>query len=106
LRLEEFREKVKQEFGTHLERATPANVREFLDRLGQQRNGSRKEKRIELNEPKSTMEDIYSDFFVRVLDAPTDEAFIELWMTAFELYFFLQERHLDEQLRSLFGETD
>src|SRR5437588_7653901 len=100
-KLEDFRAAVRREFGRHLEKATPANVRDFMDRhqddLFQGNTGGR----IELNEPKTTYEEILKDFFLRVLDRPSDEALIMLWTLAFEMSFFNIEQHAAERLQSL-----
>lgn len=103
-KLERFRLIVNQEFGRNLEKATPANVRDFLDNYQDDlfQTGSRD--RIELNETKNTYEEILKDFFARVLDRPTDDALIMLWLMAFEMSFYTIEQHLSERLQSLFGD--
>ena len=103
--LEEFKNAVRKEFGTNLEHATPANVREFLDRMQvEARDGSRP--RIVLNETKTTYEAILRDFFARVLEFPRDDALILLWTLAFELSFTTLEHHLADQLDPLFRDLD
>ena len=62
--------------------------------------------RIELHETKTTYEEILKDFFLQVLDRPSDEALISLWTLAFEMSFFSIEQHAAERLQSLFGEGD
>jgi hypothetical protein len=105
-KLEQFRKAVRREFGRNLEKATPANVRDFMERHQEDifqntvRGG-----RIELNESKTTYEDILKDFFARVLERPSDEALIMLWTLAFEMSFFNIEQHAAERLQSLFGES-
>ena len=103
-RLEKFRQAVWTEFGYNLEKATPANVREFLDKNQEQIFEHRQANRFVIDEPKTTYEEILKDFFVRVLARPTDEALILLWTLAFELSFFNIEQHAAERLQSLFGE--
>lgn len=102
--LAEFRAEVRRHFGRNLEKATPANVREFLDRYQEQLFVSEKRGRIELNETKTTYEEILKDFFARVLERPPDEALILLWTLAFETSFALIEQHDATRLQSLFGE--
>ncbi len=105
-KLAQFREAVQRQFGRNLEKATPANVREFMGRrqeelLSRETPGGR----IEINESKTTYEEILKDFFIRVLDKPTDEALIMLWSLAFDLSFFNIEQHAAERLQSLFPEV-
>ncbi len=103
-KLDEFRIAVKKEFGANLEKATPANVREFMDRHQENLLAASAAPRFELNEPKTTYEEILKDFFLRVLESPSDEALIMLWTLAFEMSFFNIEQHAAERLQSLFGE--
>jgi hypothetical protein len=105
-KLDAFRLAVRKQFGRGLEKATPANVREFMDRyqeeMFQQQPG---ECRFELAETKTTYEEILKDFFAKVLDRPSDEALIMLWTLAFDLSFFNIEQHAAQRLHSLFGEN-
>jgi hypothetical protein len=105
-KLERFREAVQREFGRNLERATPANVREFMDRFQEEIVQSPARGRLELNESKTTYEEILKDFFARVLERPSEEAVILLWTLAFEMSFFAIEQHAAERLQSLFGESE
>jgi hypothetical protein len=104
--VEEFKKAVLREFGPHLEHATPANVREFLDGLQHEDHQERRSERIELNESRTTYEAILKDFFARVLDFPRDQALIMLWTLAFELSFSTLEHHLADQFDSLFRDFD
>lgn len=104
-KLDTFRKAVRKEFGHNLEKATPANVRDFLDRNQEQLFDGSSSDRFVLNEPKTTYEEILKDFFVRVLERPNDEALILLWTLAFEMSFFNIEQHAAERLQSLFGES-
>jgi hypothetical protein len=106
LRLEEFRSSIKQEFGNNLENATPANVREFMDRLQEDVFHGTLRAPIELNEPKITYEEILKDFFARVLDFPKDQALIMLWTMAFDLSFSALEHHLADRFEALFREME
>jgi hypothetical protein len=103
-KLAAFRTAVWREFGHNLEKATPSNVREFLDRHQDELFSGAAGDRFVLNEPKTTYEEILKDFFVRVLERPSDEALILLWTLAFEMSFFNIEQHAAERLQSLFGE--
>ncbi|HZO88273.1 MAG TPA: hypothetical protein VFB38_08030 [Chthonomonadaceae bacterium] len=105
-RLDKFRAAVRQEFGRNLEKATPANVREFMDRYQEEIFEGSIRERFELNEPKTTYEEILKDFFARVLDRPSDEALIMLWTIAFEMSFAAIEQHLSLRLEPLFGDLN
>lgn len=102
----EFRRRVRHEFGPNLEYATPANVRDFLDGLSREQFEGKLKRRIVLNEPKTTYEEILKDFFSRVLDMPKDEALMLLWTMAFELSFEVLQHHLADSFSALFGEGE
>ncbi|HSV74090.1 MAG TPA: hypothetical protein VLH79_10060 [Chthonomonadales bacterium] len=106
MRIEEFRAAIRREFGANLEHATPANVRDFLDRMAEDVFQGQLRKPIELREPKDTYEDILKDFFSRVLDLPRDDAVILLWTMAFDLSFSAIEHHLSPRFQALFGDTE
>src|SRR5579871_5117208 len=103
-KLKQFRAAVHQAFGRNLEKATPANVREFMDHYQEDAFQVPVRGRIELNESKTTYEEILKDFFARVLERPTDEALIMLWTLAFDLSFFNIEQHAAVRLQTLFGD--
>src|SRR5262245_45883251 len=105
VKLEQFRTAVRREFGRHLEKATPANVREFMDRHQEDIFSGQMSGRIELNESKTTYEEILKDFFARILERPSEEALIMLWTLAFELSFSMIEQHVSDRLQSLFGDS-
>ncbi len=100
-----FRKRVQHEFGRNLEKATPANVRDFMDHYQEDMAPDGVRARIELNESKTTYEEILKDFFARILERPTDEALILLWLMAFEMSFFTIEQHVSDRFQSLFGEV-
>ncbi|MBM3493028.1 MAG: hypothetical protein FJX72_01705 [Armatimonadetes bacterium] len=104
MKVEEFRRLVRHEFGQNLQYATPANVRDFLDGLAQKQFEGKLKRRIVLDEPKTTYEEILKDFFSKVLEMPKDEALILLWTMAFELSFEVLEHHLSDSFNALFGE--
>lgn len=106
MRIEDFKKAIRQEFGTNLEHATPANVREFLDRLHDDVFMDRLRAPIVINEPKTTYEEILRDFFARVLDFPKDDALIMLWTMAFDLSFSSLEIHLADRFGALFGDLE
>ena len=106
MRLEEFRKAIKREFGENLENATPANVREFLDRVHEDVFQGELRSPIELKETKTTYEEILRDFFARVLEFPRDEALIMLWTMAFDLSFSTLELHLADRFETLFRDLE
>lgn len=106
MKLEEFRLLVKREFGEGLRHATPANVREFLDRLQLEVFQNRLTERIIIDEAATSYEEIIKDFFSRMLDAPGEEAFIALWTLALDLAFAAIESQYTDELTSLFREFD
>lgn len=84
--LQEFRKLVRNEFGTDLRHMTPANVREFLDRVQDRvEDEAASGGRIVLNEPEGTYEAIVRDFLKNSLELPPDQAVIRLWLYCLEL---------------------
>jgi hypothetical protein len=91
---------------------TPANVREFLDRIEPQvETPYGAARRIQLNEPEQTYEGIVRDFLTKVLEMPADQAVIRLWLYSLELTIANVSdmeaekfRHLFAQLSSLDGD--
>jgi len=105
----EFRELVRQEFGAHLERATPASVRDFLDRLQvrlHKESGEGSPYVIEADEEAHSYEEIVADFFSRVLDYEPEQAVIVLWLLAFEQHFAMLEEDYSQRYLTLFGEPE
>ena len=103
-KLKQFREAVAREFGHNLEKATPANVRDFMDNYQEDIFHSAPRGRLELNETKTTYEEILKDFFARILERPSEEALIMLWLMAFEMSFFTIEQHVSDRFQTLFGD--
>lgn len=111
MKLEEFREEVKREFGDHLQRATPANVQDFLVRMQSQlyRDAGKGEHGFELNESASDYNEIVTQFFARVLEATPeqlDEALMMLWLVAFELHFARLEEEYSDRFAAMFHEGE
>ncbi|UCC69467.1 MAG: hypothetical protein JSV79_06040 [Armatimonadota bacterium] len=109
LTLDEFRELVRKEFGPHLERATPASVREFLDRLHlrmHRESGEGSPYTLDVDDRARSYEEIVAGFFSRVLDYPPDQAVIMLWLLAFEQHFAILEEDYSRRSLSLFGEVE
>jgi hypothetical protein len=103
--LPEFRTLVHKEFGPDLHRMTPANVREFLDRVqGEVPHDDRFGTRFLLNEPERTYEGIIRDFFHRTLEVPTDEAVIRLWLYGLELAISSVTDVEEHRLQKLFAQ--
>ncbi|MGB9878285.1 MAG: hypothetical protein ACPLPS_11020 [bacterium] len=90
MKIEEFRELVKREFGPRLEHATPANVQDFITSIyaGLSR---KREGRFEIEEKASSYEEIVKEFLSYVLEHPSDEAIVLLWLLALELLFAVIE---------------
>jgi hypothetical protein len=102
-----FKQQVRSEFGPGLKHATPANVREFLDRVQiDDFKASKGSGRIEINETATTYEEIIKDFFSRILDAPSEEAIIKLWTLALDLSFAAIEHQYADQFAKLLGDQD
>ena len=77
---------VRSEFGTDLRHMTPANVREFLDRVHDRVDGpAGLGGRFYLNEPERTYEGIVRDFLQQSLEMPADQAVIRLWLYCLEM---------------------
>lgn len=106
VKLEEFRGLVKSEFGQGLRHATPANVREFLDRVHQDVFNGRLAERIIIDEPATTYEEVIRDFFSQILEAPRDEAIVALWALALDLSFAAIEYQYSERFATLFKDSD
>lgn len=106
MKLDEFRGLVRSEFGNGLQNATPANVREFLDKMQQNVFQSRITERIVLDETATTYEEVIKDFFNKILDAPAEEAIMALWSLAFDLSFAAIEYQYAERFATLFQEID
>lgn len=98
--LQEFRDLVHSEFGNDLERMTPANVREFLDRVSKERPAP---ERYQLNETKSSYESILRDFFRQTLEVPPEQAVIPLWTLALELAYADLREVIADHIGRLFG---
>ncbi len=104
--LSEFRERVEAFFGPNLSRATPANVREFVDSMYAElwkgalpRGGP-----IEISETATSFEEIVKDFFARIFDYPPEQAVIVLWLMALDLCFAAIEQGEEERFAPLFRE--
>lgn len=106
MKLAEFRALVKQEFGDNLKHATPANVREFLDRIETEVLAEKVTNRIVIDEPCTSYEEIIRDFFAQILELPPEEAMIGLWTLALDLAFASIEFQYAERFASLFKDMD
>lgn len=108
MKLDEFRRKVFQEFGADLDKATPANVREFLDQMQLSEFAAQRSQnpRVALNDPGRTYEEVVKDTFAKLLKLPAEEAAPILWLIAFELSFSVIEFQYTETLEKLFQDLD
>ncbi len=106
MKLDEFRKIVRSEFGEGLAHATPANVREFLDRMESDVIPERFSNRIVLNEPCNTYEEVIRDFFAQILEMPSDEAIVALWTLSLYLAFSAIESQYADRFAALFQDTE
>ena len=112
MKLDEFREEVKGEFGDGLQRATPASVQDFLVRMQSRlfADAGRGEHAFELREPSAAdYNEIVTQFFARVLRAKPEqieEAMMMLWLVGFELHFARLEEEYAERFAAMFGERE
>jgi hypothetical protein len=106
--LRDFQEAVGREFGPRLERATPANVREFTARMQAQLFDRREGGRLllEARDEAESCEQIIKEFFAGVLYDPPERAVIILWLTALELWFEVITQDYGETFDSLFGDLE
>jgi len=106
MKLDDFRKLVKSEFGDGLKHATPANVRDFLDRIENEVLPDKVSNRIVINEPCNSYEEVIKDFFAQILELPPDEAVVALWALALDLAFATIESQYAERFASLFKEVE
>jgi hypothetical protein len=107
VKLDEFRKRVFQEFGGDLNHATPANVRDFLDRMNlSEFKGRGTGTRLVLDDPSRNWEEVVKDTFARILRLPPEEAVPLLWIIAFELSYSIIEYQYGEVLEQLFQDWD
>jgi len=106
VKLPQFKKLVEEEFGAGLSHATPANVREFLDRMQLEVFKSRIVDRIVVDGPGGSYEEVIKDFFARILDAPPEEAIIALWSLALDLSFAAIEYQYAERFSDLFRDIE
>lgn len=110
MNLEQFREEVYRQFGPRLERATPANVQEFLVHMQARLSGNDRGQPVEIHETAHSYDEIVSEFFARVLEVGPDrmeQALMQLWLLGFELHFARLEEQYSDKFAPLFGtDTD
>lgn len=106
MRLDDFRNLVRVEFGDGLKHATPANVREFLDRLDASVLPEKVNHRIVIDEPSTSYEEVIKDFFSKILEMPPEQAMVALWLVSLDLAFASIEFQYSERFSSLFQDMD
>ena len=106
MKLEDFRKLVKEEFGQGLQHATPANVRDFVERIDNESLPSREGGRFVINEPCKTYEEVLKDFFAQILELPPEEAMVALYALALDLAFAGIESFYSEKFERLFHDID
>ena len=106
MEVDEFRQRVTQAFGEDLHRASPASVREFLDKLHAEMplptGGGIGASRIIIDETAKSYEEVMRTFFVRVLDMPSSDAIFLLWAVALDLSYAVIESHDGDRIGHLF----
>jgi hypothetical protein len=106
--LAQFRRRVQKEFGADLRHMTPANIREFLDRVeteSQQQASGKGRKRVFLNETEKSYEGIVRSFLAQTLEVPPDQAVVKLWLFCLELASAGVNEIEAERFERLFGDT-
>jgi hypothetical protein len=106
VKLDEFRNIVRSEFGDGLAHATPANVREFLDRMETDVLPDKFSNRIVLDEHCNSYEEVIRDFFAQILELPSDEAIVALWSLSLYLAFSAIESQYSDRFATLFEEAE
>jgi hypothetical protein len=104
--LDQFRQRVWEQFGADLERATPQNIREFLDQMQVEMDDLPPGGPYELSETDTSYEAILRTFFAEILEAPRDQAVIQLWLLALELAFADLRDTIEEEISPLFRPWD
>ncbi len=112
MRLPEFKDRVKDAFGEHLQHATPANVREFLDQLqkdvwaaqraesSSRSGGTPAPYDIPSESESVTWESLVRDFFTHALETEPEQALMMLWIFGLDLaYSGIEELHADNMNR-------
>lgn len=109
MRLKEFRAKVRQAFGDDLHRASPATVRDFLDKIHEDVHITRladalspEDRRIHVDESAKSYEEVMRTFFADALDLPPEEAVTLLWAVAFDLSYAIIASHDADRIGHLF----
>jgi hypothetical protein len=100
--LQDFRLRVRAEFGPRMERATPATIHDFLIRMQREIGGTRRGPIVINQDPAHDFNDVIGDFFSRVLELPLEKAVILLWLLAVELHYARLEEEYSERFSSLF----
>jgi hypothetical protein len=101
--LDEFRQRVRQQFGPNMERATPENVREFLDQMQQELDPHAPGSPLDLDETETSYEAILRAFFSEILETPRDQAIIQLWLLSLELAFADLRDTIEQEISPLFS---
>lgn len=102
--IQQFRDAVRAEFGAQLEYATPEHMRRFLQRMNTRiavYDTGRTTFAIPHTENAKNYEQVVMDFFARVLDLPSDQAVVLLWIFASEMFFSRLGEQYAQELSSL-----
>ena len=102
-----LRDRIRAEFGPHLERVTPAGAREFLEKLYREMySAAQADGPIEVSGSARSYEQIMSEFFSSMLDVPAEDAAVMLWLWAFEQHFTAMEQEYSERFKTIFGKFE
>ena len=104
MNIKQFSELVRTEFGPRMEHATPANMRKFLSRMHLELDGcdTPRDPIVIPSEDATNYEQVVTDFLSRVLDSPTDQAVILLWIFSSELFYERLGEQYEDNLSKLF----
>lgn len=107
MNLQEFRKRIKAEFGDDLRHATPANVRDFVVRMDTEMLDVKPGERIDITSSNvRSYEEAVKSFFAGVLEMPCEEALMKLYTVALDLAFSGIETDYAEKMASFFRDLD
>ena len=98
-----FRERVRAEFGDQLEHATPANVREFVARWHREQMPRPQGGRFLVDDQAWSWEESVRHFFNGMLDLPSQEAALRLWLFAMEMWYSIVGCDYQDTFADLLG---
>lgn len=107
MNLQDFKKKVRAEFGDGLKHATPANVRDFVMRMDIETLELKPGERIDITSSQvRSYEEAIKYFFAGVLQLPCEEALMKLYTVALDLAFVVIESEYADKMSDIFRELD